>query len=168
VIETERLRLRAFSPGDLDALVEIYGDPETQRFTGGVYTRAQTAARLERLIALPRTQGFGLYAVLEGERLVGRAGFIAQEVEGVAELELAWMFSRAVWGRGYATETAAALRDFWLHQMSQPRLISLIHPDNARSIRVAERIGSRYARDVDFKGQRVKLFQIERAAPGPR
>src|SRR5262245_4035062 len=56
---------------------------------------------------------------------------------------LGWMLRRAFWGKGYATEGASAALQFAFTRLNQPRVISLIHPDNAASIRVAERLGER-------------------------
>jgi RimJ/RimL family protein N-acetyltransferase len=60
---------------------------------------------------------------------------------GHAQPELGWALIREHWGRGYATDAAAAIRD-WAHECrSIDRLVSLIAPDNVRSQRVAERLG---------------------------
>ncbi len=70
------------------------------------------------------------------------------EIGDEAEIELGWTLERAAWGHGFATEGAIAVRDWTVREVQPRRLISLIHPDNARSIRVAEKIGERYEHDV--------------------
>ncbi len=94
------------------------------------------------------TQGFGLYAV---ELLHGRAAGDFIGFVGVAyptflpELahrpELGWRLARAAWGRGVATEAAAAARDDALDRLALSSLISIIHPENVRSQRVARKLG---------------------------
>ena len=59
-----------------------------------------------------------------------------------AQLELGWALIREHWGRGYATEAAAAIRDWALESRSIDLLVSLISPNNARSQRVAESLGA--------------------------
>ena len=59
-----------------------------------------------------------------------------------AQPELGWALSRGYWGNGYATEAAAAIRDWSYEQPNIERLVSLISPTNVRSQRVAERIGA--------------------------
>ena len=169
MIETPRLLLRPLALDDLDALALMYADAEVQRFTGGEQTRAVAAERLAQVIALHAQQGFGMLAVVEksSARFLGRAGFLVQQMEGAREVELAYGLARETWGKGYATEAIAAARDWGFAHLAEPRFISLIHPDNSRSIRVAEKIGSRYAKDVEFMGQRVRLYVNDRA-PDPR
>ena len=55
--------------------------------------------------------------------------------------ELGWRLARAVWGRGLATEGALAVREWALGELGMPELISIIHPDNAASRRVASKVG---------------------------
>jgi ribosomal-protein-alanine N-acetyltransferase len=163
MIETPRLILRPLAWTDLDALAVIYSDEETRRFVGGVKDRDGTAELLNRMITSFAKDGFGMHAVVEkaSGRLIGRCGFLVQEVEGAREIELAYLIAREFWGRGLATEAAATLRD-WGHAHVQPRLISLIDHANHASRRLAERIGGRYERDVDYEETRVQLYVNER------
>ncbi len=71
-----------------------------------------TAEYLRTNLAHWDRYGFGLWVIFEeGGRFVGRAGIRRLEVEGVDEIEIAYSFRRDAWGLGYASETAAALRD---------------------------------------------------------
>jgi RimJ/RimL family protein N-acetyltransferase len=65
-----------------------------------------------------------------------------------AQPELGWALIRAHWGYGYATEAAAAIRDWAYEFRAIDRLVSLISPDNIRSKRVAERLGAIAAESV--------------------
>jgi RimJ/RimL family protein N-acetyltransferase len=78
------------------------------------------------------------------------------------ETELGWLLAREHWNHGYATEAALALRDWALDERGLTRLISLINPANLRSIRVAERLGERYERDVEVRGKAIRLYSLER------
>jgi RimJ/RimL family protein N-acetyltransferase len=138
-------------------------DPEVTRWIGdgSVGDRAQAVAAIERADARWAGNGFGPLAVERREdgRMVGRVGLLLwdartwrhgtrDELGDETELEIGWALARAYWGNGYATEAALALRDWTLRELAPPRLVSLIHPENVRSQRVAARIGERYERDI--------------------
>ena len=78
-----------------------------------------------------------------------------------AETELGWGLEHVAWGHGYATEAAIAVRDWALREVQPRRLISLIHPENVRSIRVAEKIGEHYQHDIVMHhGATVQLWAL--------
>jgi ribosomal-protein-alanine N-acetyltransferase len=167
-LTTERLVLRQLREADLDALAEIYADPETMRFLGGPRTRESTRTRLVSMIAEHREQGFGLWATtLRADgTLIGRCGILVQEVEGRIEHEIAYLLGREWWGKGYATEAAAAIRGHARAELGLARLISLIDPENAASQAVARRIGMQHERTVVFEGRATMLF-AEKLVPDP-
>ena len=66
-----------------------------------------------------------------------------------AEVEVGWRLARAHWGQGYATEAAAEAVRIAFEERRVPRLISIIDRDNARSLRVAEKLGFAHWRDMD-------------------
>jgi RimJ/RimL family protein N-acetyltransferase len=74
--------------------------------------------------------------------VVGRVG--PWEPEGWPDLEIGWTLRSDRWGRGYATEAATACLGYVFKELRRPHVISLILPDNTRSIRVAERIGETF------------------------
>ena len=98
-------------------------------------------------------------------RVLGRAGFLRWDPQtwevGGSETELGWGLAREHWGRGYATEAALALRDWGIAERGLTRLISLIRPENKRSIRVAEKIGERFERDVVVRDLPAMLYALE-------
>jgi RimJ/RimL family protein N-acetyltransferase len=176
VLETERLLLRLPRPTDLDAFCRAFCDPEVARYLGpgGTPTREQVAASIERYLRAWELDGFGHFAVerLADRQVIGRVGLLAwnsrtwthgdlAEVGEPVELEVGWVIARADWGHGYATEAAAAVRDWTFRELQPPRVISLIHPDNVRSQRVAEKLGERYERDVvTASGSTPQLWTI--------
>ena len=167
-VETERLVLRPLRVDDAEKFFEWYRDPETMRFMGGVYTGtvADMRARLALRIAEHESAGFGLLATelrATGE-LIGRCGQIRQIVEDKEEIEVGYLIARAHWGRGYATEAARALLDDGFARFEVPRLISLIHPENIASQRVAGHNGLRYEGDVRVLGMTIspiRLYALE-------
>jgi RimJ/RimL family protein N-acetyltransferase len=154
-LRTERLRLRTPRPEDADGVAEYLTDAEAMRFLGGsIVPREAIPAVIERWLAGWEVDGFGRLVVERRSdgRLLGRVGptvFDARTWRNAtladagehAQLELGWALLRAHWGCGYATEAALAARD-WARGLTGGRLVSLIHPENERSRRVAERLGA--------------------------
>ena len=153
-IETERLVLRTPSPEDADDLLDFVGDPEVMRWIGGeAGDRDAAVAAIERWLSRWEEDGIGHFSVVRNDRVIGRVGFLVwdrrtwqsssyAEAGDAAETELGWTLAREHWGHGYATEAALAARDWAYEERGIGRVISLIAPDNARSIRVAEKLGA--------------------------
>ena len=153
-IETERLVLRTPSPEDADDLLDFVADPEVMRWIGGeAGDRDDAVAAIERWLARWEDDDIGHFCIVRDGRVLGRAGFLVwdrrtwrsssyAEAGDGAETELGWTLARRHWGHGYATEAARAARDWAYEERGVDRIISLIAPDNARSIRVGEKLGA--------------------------
>jgi RimJ/RimL family protein N-acetyltransferase len=172
-LRTERLLLRPWRQGDLDALAEINRDPAVTEFLGGPADRATTAAFLAKTREHWERHGFGHYAVelragpRRGE-LIGFAG-VAYPVflPPLADRpELGWRLARSAWGAGLATEAAIATRDEAFSRHNLAELISIIDPDNSRSRRVAEKVGMSIERTLPgaLQGRDVEVWRL--GAPG--
>jgi RimJ/RimL family protein N-acetyltransferase len=163
VIETLRLVLRPPVPGDAAPLLEAFADPDVMRYIGlgETGTLQDAIAQVERMTRAWELDGFGRFVVVRAEDglVIGRVGLLAwdpltwtsgvrREIGDRAETELGWTLIRSAWGRGYAAEAASAVRDWALAVVRPARLISLIHPENLRSKRVAEKLGERFDREV--------------------
>jgi RimJ/RimL family protein N-acetyltransferase len=107
-------------------------------------------------------RGYGTLAVeeLSGGAFVGRVGL--HYPDGWPEPELAWALARHYWGRGYAFEAATAALGIAFDTLGWSRAISLIAPPNLQSIRLAERLGEHFERNLDVRGHEVSLYAIER------
>lgn len=153
--DSARLAFRDMTPGDLDAIALLLGDAEVMTY----YPRPKTRAEAEQWIdwnqGLYRTHGYGLWLLTtrDGE-FVGDCGLTPQIVDGVTELEVGYHVLPAMQNRGYATEAAAASRDFARTALGATRLIAIIHPDNLPSQRVAEKIGLRPEKRTRVHGGR--------------
>ncbi|HEX2081455.1 MAG TPA: GNAT family N-acetyltransferase [Longimicrobium sp.] len=167
MIQTPRLLLRELTDDDHAALYEMYQDARMNRFIGGPPPPREEYWRKVRDTwpAYYARHGFGLWATVRKEdgRLVGRCGLLAQEVEGERHVEVGYALAPEFWGRGYATEAARASRDHAFRTLDVPHLISLIHPDNAGSIRVAERNRMAFWKMAEFRTHRVRVYRITRA-----
>ena len=167
-LETDRLLLRDLEPDDLDDLAAIFADEEAMRWigAGGVLGRDVAAGMIEREQRHYRERGWGQWATVEraSGHVIGVCGLILwPAIGGREELEVAYLLARHAWGKGYATEAAAAIRDHAL-VLGTERPVSLIYPDNAASIRVAEKNGMVYEKDVPFQGHMLRLYRLPASA----
>jgi RimJ/RimL family protein N-acetyltransferase len=154
---SDRLCLRTPTPQDAEALHNLFADPEVMHGLGRdpVSAVEEVRAIIEGMADGWRTDGVGAF-ILEtatDRQVVGQAGLMIFDTRGWtpstwakagshAQPELGWGLMRAHWGHGYATEAAAAIRDWAQQRRKIDRLVSLISPDNVRSQRVAERLGA--------------------------
>lgn len=155
-LSTNKLILRHIQVTDEDALHHaVFGDADVMLFGDGIQTKAWARAWIIRQIEQYQTRGFGPYAVVEKKRneIIGYCGlFYFPDVNGQPEIEIGYRLARSVWGKGYATEAARAVRDYAFTILGMKRLIAIIDPSNTASIRVAEKIGMQHEQDVMFEG----------------
>ncbi len=143
--ESARLRFRQMTAGDLDDMAALLGDPEVMAYYPAPKSRAEAGQWIDWNLGLYRSYGYGLWVVrlAESGEFVGDCGLTPQVVDGREELEVGYHVMRPLQGRGYATEAAAAARDFARDRLGARRLTAIIHPANLASQRVAEKIGLR-------------------------
>lgn len=165
-LTTERLRLRPLRKSDLDDYAALNADPEVLRYmTGGTepWDRGRASRNLAFLLGHWQIWGAGTWAVEHKETgaFLGIIGFSSPE--GWPGFELAWTLVRSAWGKGYATEGARAAMDYAFTVWRRDHILSLIHPENRASIRVAERIGERLEGRIDHLGREMLCYGIDRA-----
>ena len=168
ILETKRLLLRRLLPDDLDALFALYSDPEIrQYFPEGTLTYAETKEELEWFLnGHPAHPQLGLWATIHKttNQFIGRCGLLPWEIEGRAEVEVAYLLAKPYWGQGLATEAAQAIVDYGFEQLHYPRLICMMYPANQASVNVAKRIGMTFEKAMeDEKGQYL-LYSIDKGA----
>jgi RimJ/RimL family protein N-acetyltransferase len=164
-IETPRLRLRAFTPDDLDALFAVFGDAEVMTYISGGKPRSleETEAGLLRSIEGWRRRGFGLWAVTikESQRVIGYCGLIF--LDDTPEIELAYGLAKAHWGKGYATEAGNTALRFGFEQLGLERLVAVVNPDNFSSQRVLKKLGMTYVKRAHHYGAELMYYEISKA-----
>jgi len=164
VLETSRLLLRPFREEDIDLMAPLMANPDFMRFSLGIFAREQTAAFLDKVVGWQRRGLPSQFAVIHrsDNRLIGYCGFVHQEVAGIEEIEIGYRLDPDYWNRGFATEAAHAVRDHAFCDLRLPRVISLIHPDNLASRRVAEKNGMKIEKNTVFRGFPTFVFSITR------
>ena len=166
-IETERLVLRVFDLAtDPEPMRAVYGEPEVMRFIpgGAVADLESVAAMLEGYVTAQAQRGFSSWAVVERAtgRVIGDAGLGV--FAGTGDVELGYTLARDRWGRGFATEAAAACLAAGLAHLDVPRLVAVVDVENAASLRVAERIGMARVETIAAFGRPHALFAVTRPA----
>lgn len=149
-LTTARLILRPPIQADFDAWAEMYAEPETMKFIGGVQPRDAAWRYLATMAGAWALQGYAMFSVLEREsgRWVGRLGPWRPGADqgGWPGTEVGWALNAAAQGKGYAAEGATAAIDWAFDHLGWDEVIHCIDPANAPSIRLAERLGSRWLR----------------------
>jgi RimJ/RimL family protein N-acetyltransferase len=165
VIETERLRLRPHRLDDFADCAAMWSDPQVVRYIGNPVTREEAWARLLRYIGHWALLGFGLWAVEERESGayvgdVGFANFQRQIEPALPDVpEAGWVLAARTHGKGYATEAVRVALTWGETRFGGSRTMCLIHPENAASIRVAEKCGYREFHRTVYKQQPAILFE---------
>lgn len=164
VIETERLILRPHTKADLDDCAALWSEPDVIRFIGGrAFTREESWARLLRYVGHWREMGFGFWAISEKSsgRFVGELGladFMRAFEPGFGDTpEMGWVLSPSVHGKGYASEAIAAVLAWADASLPGSRTVCMINPENAPSLRAADKAGFREYARADYHGEVVLL-----------
>jgi ribosomal-protein-alanine N-acetyltransferase len=160
MLETRRLILRRLTPDDAEALYRIYHERDVLKYfaQGPPDSVEAERANIVRHLGQYERHGFGLWATTlrESGEIIGRCGLLSRQVDGTAEIEIAYLLSPRFWGHGLASEAARAIRDFGFQVLGCSRLVSVIHPQNAASRRVAKAIGM-----TPYKVTRVDSIDVE-------
>lgn len=164
ILDTERLRLRAFRNEDLEAYAAMCADAEVMRYigTGVVLNRMDAWRSMAAMLGHWALLGYGMFAVelRQTGEFVGRVGFL--DPPGWPGFELGWGLARGHWGHGYALEAATACRDYAFGELGRSRILSLIRPENAPSIRLAEKLGETLAGEVELLGSKALVYEVSR------
>jgi RimJ/RimL family protein N-acetyltransferase len=168
ILETTRVVLREFTPGDIDALALVISDAETMRFALSPYDRAGVEAWITRNINRYAKDGHGLWAMIlkETGELIGDCGPTIQEVDGAREVEIGYHLRRDYWGKGLATEAACACRNFAFQRLAVDHVISLVRPENLPSRRVAERVGMKVWKETVWRNLPHLIYRLNKTTAG--
>ena len=126
----------------------------------GLYPYEQEYAYQKAYVeSMYRFFGYGMWLVFEKEtgKLVGRAGIEHREELG-GELELGYAIAKPYWGRGYATEVCQAIINYAKEELGFPSICSLIEPENAVSIHLAEKLGFQFEKEVKLTCKKYKKY----------
>jgi RimJ/RimL family protein N-acetyltransferase len=174
---TDRLRLRRWLPTDRESFAALNADRRVMEHLPGPLSRAESDAMVARIEAHFSRHDFGQWAV-EIPTVASFVGFIGLSVPGFEAhftpcVEIGWRLAAEYWGRGYATEGAAAALAIAFDVIGLDEVVSFTVPENVRSRRVMERIGMMHDPTDDFdhpmlpEGHRLRRHVLYRIARRP-
>jgi RimJ/RimL family protein N-acetyltransferase len=156
-LTTERLVLRGLRASDWDSYAAMNADPAVRRWLGGnLLSREQAWAQMESLLGQWTLRGYGTFAVESNGCFAGRVGIL--HPADWPEPELSWTLASAFWGRGLATEAATEVRGWAFAKLRRDRLVSYISPENVRSQRVAEKLGTVREGQIVLRGFLLEVW----------
>lgn len=164
IATTERLLIRQFDTQDAPFILELLNEPAWLRFIGDKNVRSMDDA-LTYLHNTPfksyRENGYGLWMVelKDSHTPVGMCGLIKREA--LPSEDIGFAFLAAYNGKGYAHEAAAAVMQYATDVLQMSRLLAIANEDNARSIKLLEKLGFTYQRLINLPGDRKPVVLME-------
>ena len=167
-LSTPRLTTRFLTQEDVPAWAEFFKDPEAVQYQllDADKTPTQRAQNwIDFCMARYQNGRLGLQALISSEtgEFIGQCGLLVQEVNGVSEIEVGYHLLRQHWGKGYASEAAQMFRNYGFQHGFADSIISIIHPLNENSKKVAGRNGMQLVDEqAEFRDGIYHLFRITR------
>ena len=160
ILETERLRLRQFTLDDAAFILELVNDPSFIQNIGdrGVRSLEDAQRYLETgPITSYARKGFGLWLVQlkESGESIGMCGLIKRDT--LEDVDIGYAFLPKFWLKGYAVESALAVREYGHKIIGLKRLVAITDPANAGSIRVLKKIGLKFEKMVRLSADDIEL-----------
>lgn len=166
IASTKRLILRELAVSDIKDLYDIYKNPEVRAFIDDIddYLEIEIEKHKAYIKNVYAFYGYGLWGVFSKEenKLIGRCGISNREINGQNEIELGYLLDADHWGLGYATECITATLDYAFQTLELPRIVAVIDKLNARSIKVAKRVGMTLEKEIIDRDRACYLYSIHR------
>lgn len=145
-IETPRLLLRQWKESDKIPFHQLNSDPEVMRYFPELLSKQRSDAVIDKLKALIDNKGWGFWAVeiKSSREFIGFVGLLAQDKSNIPNspmVEIGWRLASSFWGKGYASEAAAASLDYAFNNLELLDVYSFTALDNSPSRQVMSRIG---------------------------
>ena len=158
LLTTERLILRKPQEDDFAAIAAFQAS-ERSKFVGGPTTDEWQLWRgFLSAFGHWALRGYGFFtATLKDNTIVGRVGLVNHIMW--QEPELGWHIFDGYVGQGYAFEAASKIRHWAAETLGFNPLISYIHPDNTRSIALAERLGATLEGKTELLGSPCHIYR---------
>lgn len=143
ILETERLYLRKMEQSDYSALCKILQDKEVMYAYEHAFSDEEVQEWLDRQRKRYEDYGFGLWLVVlkDTDEGIGQCGLTMQDCNGKQVLEIGYLFQKAYWHKGYATEAAVACKKYAFETLKAKEVFSIIRDNNIPSQKVAKRNG---------------------------
>ena len=148
ILESERVRLRQFTLGDVENLFQLDADPEVWKYLRGTPPPREEILNqgLPKLIKqYQECHPFGLWAAEKKDSGAFMGWFHFRPYHELPEdIELGYRLRKEFWGKGYATEMSQALVNQGFLHWDVSRAVAFTMPENLASIKVMEKVGLKY------------------------
>jgi ribosomal-protein-alanine N-acetyltransferase len=163
MLETDRLVVRPFVAGDHDRLYAMRADEAVSRYLGGTENLVEkVASRLQYYVDHHARHGYamGLVSLKSSPGMIGWGGL--QHLDDGDEVEVGYAFGRAHWGRGYATELAAAWLRYGFGHLGLDRIVAVASPENIASRHVMQKLGMQHEKNIVHYGHDTAYYAVSR------
>lgn len=161
ILITERLSLHLFTTADAPFILELLNTPGFLQFIGDRDVRSLDQARHyieSKFMASYQEHGYGPYLLRQKSdgQPVGLSSLVNRPAIG--GVDIGYAILPAYEGRGFATEATLAVRDYALQELGINPVLGIVQPDHPASIRVLEKAGLHFVKEVMLEGETSALL----------
>ncbi len=139
----------------------MHQDAVTMASLGGVRSEEQTRDYMQRFLNHWQENGFGMWVLYDrDQQFVGRAALRRMQVDGQMEVEVGCALLASFWNQGLASEIVRALVELAFVRLGLPNIVGFALPSNVASIRILQKLGFRYEKDVVHAGRRHVFYRL--------
>lgn len=165
--ETERLKFRLLKESDFEAWLPLFENKDVARFLAldpEKSSKELCEFWFEKVFNRYSNDLGGMNVLIEKStgNFIGQCGLLVQEVDGETRLEVGYSILPKYWGKGFASEAAIKCKDFAFVNNFSDTIISVIHPENVGSEKVAIRNGMSLLKRTEFHGMPANIFEVKK------
>ncbi len=169
-IETTRLILREIRIEDTGDMYRLDSNPEVHRFLGNkpISCMGKARSNVDYIRMQYKTYGIGRWAAIEKSSgtFIGWTGLkmnFEKEMNGHTNFyDIGYRFMPEFWGKGYATESSIAARDYFIENYKDQKLCAMAEVENIASCSVLEKIGLERKNNFAYGEPKVTLAWFEK------
>ena len=160
ITETSRLKLVEVTKADCDLIFKLTGNEKVMKYFPSMLSYDETREMIQKILQQYSEFGYCFWKILlkPDDQFVGIAGLLHQDIDNVPEVEISYRILPEHWRKGYGTEAAKACKKYAESELGKNRLISLIHPQNDASVRVASKLGAKKSNSIVFMGKKHDVY----------
>jgi RimJ/RimL family protein N-acetyltransferase len=165
-LETQRISTRFLNRYDVEPWAEFFENDAAFEFLmqrNGKTNTEMSEDWIKRQLQRYDSGTFGLQAIIDrkSKKMVGQCGLLLQKIDNKLEIEVGYHLIKKFWGMGYASEAAQLFVDFAIENQLAQSVIAIIHPNNVKSIHVAEKLNMKFDFETEFHGETVKVYRSQ-------